>query len=343
MLSKTAQDMRAALSSALLSIWGLFSVIPSSLASEDCIKPGSTPSEVEECLSNKSASDKKKVLTKFPPLKFPAGFMGTDLGDGSTQIPADEIWKRQIAWGSETGENLLIGSIARCYDMWCGGRLVGEVKIKIPVENIVSYTQVTSGTGSNASEQVQSVAVTAFIVPIIAPFAAAINAKGIEHYTWGVSYLDDYGIERKIGFQTSSTIPVADRFYTFLPTLTGMQNGERKGDEELSAIREKGLLRVDEKLVKLEKLLAVPNTKKPWCIKMNISKLPSIYSEYLETLKQSNQLRKSLNKEDRASLAGIDSESPWQKYLEDNPSTKLWAEANPTAAEKFRKCPTTAN
>ena len=335
--------MRAALSSALLSVWGLFSVIPSSLAGEDCIKPGSTPSEVEECLSKKSASDEQKLLTKFPPLKFPVGFMGTDLGDGSTQIPAEEVWERQIAWGSEAGENLLIGSIARCFDMWCGGRLVGEVKIKIPVENIVSYTQVTTGTGSNASEQVQSVAITAFIVPIIAPFAAAINAKGIEHYTWGVSYLDDYGIERKIGFQTSSTVPVADRFYTFLPTLTGMQNGERKSDEELSGIREKGLLRVDEKLVTLENLLAVPDKKKPWCVKMNTTKLPSVYSEYLETLSQSNQLRKLLNKEERASLAGIDSESPWQKYLEANPGTKLWAEANPTAADKFRKCPASVN
>ena len=335
--------MRTVLSSALLSVWGLFSVIPSSLAGEDCIKPSSTPSEVEECLSKKSASDEQNLLTKSPPLKFPAGFMGTDLGDGSTQIPAGEVWKRQIAWGSEAGENLLIGSIARCYDMWCGGRLVGKVKIKIPVENIVSYTQVTTGTGSNASEQVQSVAVTAFIVPIIAPFAAAINAKGIEYYTWGVSYLDDYGIERKIGFQTSSTVPVADRFYTFLPTLTGMRNGERKGEEKLAAIREKGLLKVDEKLAKLENLLAVPNKKKPWCVKMNTTKLPSVYSEYLETLSQSNQLRKLLNKEERTSLAGIDSESPWQKYLEANPGTKLWAEANPTAAEKFRKCPASVN
>ena len=48
-----------------------------------------------------------------------------------------------------------------------------------------------------------------------APFAAAINTKSHEIYEWSVSYISDTGIEKVETFVTSSTVPVADRYYTF--------------------------------------------------------------------------------------------------------------------------------
>ena len=118
-----------------------------------------------------------------------------------------------------------------------------------------------------------------------------------------------------------------------------MKNGERKGDDKLAEIRKRGLLKLDTKLTKLEKLLAVVDSKKPWCVKINKTQLPSVYSEYLETLNNSNKLRGLLNEDDRIDPAGIDSETSWKQFLEANPSTKVWAEANPAAAAKFKSCP----
>lgn len=309
----------------ILSLSALFLPVGASFA-DDCLSR-SGPKEVEHCLSVqkvKTSKSQRKAAT------FPVRFHGVmwDKNEGK---------KIGIDWFSENGKVLSISTPHVCGALGCAS--IGKTINEIPVERIVSFQQKVAGSGNNASEQVQSVAITAFLFPIAAPFAAVINAKSHEIYEWSVSYISDMGIEQVETFVTSSTVPVADRYYTFLPTLTGMKNGERKGDDKLAEIRKRGLLKLDTKLTKLEKLLAVVDSKKPWCVKINKTQLPSVYSEYLETLNNSNKLRGLLNEDERIDPAGIDSETSWKQFLEANPNTKVWAEANPTAAEKFKSCP----
>ena len=52
-------------------------------------------------------------------------------------------------------------------------------------------------------------------------------------------------------------------------------------------------------------------------------------------------IRESLEMEPLATKAGASSDAEFEKYLDNAPHLRTWAEANPAAAVKFKSCPST--
>lgn len=303
----------------------LFLPVESSFA-DDCLSR-TTPIEIEHCLSVqkvKTSQSQRKAAT-FP-VRF-HGFMW-DKNEGK---------KIGVDWFSGNGKVLSITTPHVCGALGCAS--MGKTIKEIPVERIVSFQQKVAGSGDNASEQVQSVAITAFLFPIAAPFAAAINAKSHEIYEWSVSYISDTGIEKVETFVTSSTVPVADRYYTFLPTLTGLNNGQRKSDEAIREFRAEGLKRLEQRILKLEGMLLVHDKKKPWCASIRSKELPLVADSYSSSIDSANKIRSSLGIPPYTTALQGSQDELWQKYLDDEPNLKAWSVANPKAAARFKSCP----
>ena len=291
----------------------------------DCLS-SRIPEEAEKCLSGKKENIEKR---QRKPTRFPVRFHGFmwDKNEGK---------KVDVDWFSENGNSLSISTPHVCGVLACAS--IGKTIKEIPVTRIVSFQQKVAGTGDNSSEQVQSVAIGAFIVPILAPFAAAINSRTHEIYEWNVSYISDQGIEEVETFVTSSTVPVADRYYTFLPTLTGLNNGQRRPDEVLKGLRLEGLKRLEQKILKLESMLITYDPKKPWCASLRTSDFPLVAESYSSAIASANEIRSSLGIASRRTVLQSDQDSLWEKYLDEKPNLKAWADANPATAKRHKKC-----
>ena len=300
------------------------------VASEKCSDPAMTGNEIEACLKQSSNSEKKDMRR---PTTFPVRFHGSSIDPiTSKEVPVD--------WSSKDGTVLEISTPHICGIAGCAA--IGKSIKSIPASRIVSYEMLLSGKGNNASEQVQNVAITAFLLPIAAPFAAAINAKSTEEYRWSVLYIDDNGSEAKETFVTSSNVPVADRYYTFLPTLTGLKYGEKKSLDQLRSFYEDGAKRMESKIQADQALLVEQHAKKPWCAKFKTTEYPLIYSRYNSNISSLNKLRIKLGIAEYQPLDNRGSEDLWQKYLTANPNFAIWVKANPSAAAKIKSCPATA-
>ena len=318
--------MKAASVAASVFLIAQSAIFAPSFASTDCEKSGLTAEQVENCLSE-ARQQKPKAIRK--PTVFPVRFHGiTRESISSNPVERD--------WYSTDGTKLEISTPRICGALGCAA--VGKDLKKIPTERIVEYQMSIAGTGNNAAEQVQSVAITALIVPILAPFAAAINSKSHEIYHWSITYIDEEGFDKTETLTTSSTIPVADRYYTFLPTLIGMKPGEKRSPELLAGFYEQGAEELSVRLKKLETLLTKEDPKKPWCYVVVADRYPLVFDKYEETREKLNAVNKKLSRQPVASLTSASSEKKWQEYLNTRLNLKAWAGANPVAAEKLRSC-----
>lgn len=297
------------------------------VASEKCTDPAMTGDEIESCLKQSSISEEKNLRK---PTTFPVRFHGSTI---------DSITSRKtlVDWSSKEGKVLSISTPHICGIAGCAA--VGKTIKDIPASRIVSYDMFLVGKSNNASEQVQSVAITAFLMPIAAPFAAAINAVSTEEYRWSILHIDDYGSEERETFITLSNVPVADRYYTFLPTLTGLKPGERRAFDQLRPFYESGAKRLESKVLADKSILVVQDAKKPWCAKLKTAEYPLIYSRYKTNVASLNKLRVKLGITEYQPLDNLGSEDLWQKHLTANPNFAIWAMANPSAAKKIKSCP----
>jgi len=300
-------------------------------ASENCTGSGMSGVQVEECLK-KSSSTIKQPTRK--PATFPVYFagLGTDVKQSGTIL---------VDWGSNDGEHLEIITKDNICNFWeC--RMLAKSTLKIHKDQIISYEMSIVGTSTNASEQVQSVAMAAFIFPLAAPFAAAINARQNEEYLWTVRYIDENGIEQKETFRTSSSVPVADRYYTFLPTLIGRNPLQQRDESDLKPFLIKGSQNLETKIKRDEALLTEIDQKKAWCTIVKSDKLPLIYERYKSNIASLNKVRAKLKEKEYIALVSQSSDELWEEHLRANPNFAIWVKANPSAAAKVKSCPAAA-
>lgn len=313
----------AALLAPLLSIANTHTA---AFAADKCSEAGMTATEVENCLKKTSEADKALLRKQTT---FPIRFHGSTFDPKTSREAA-------VDWSSKDGSSLDITTPHICGLAGCAA--VGKLIESIPVKQIVSYEMNLIGKGTNASEQIQGVAITALFAPIIAPFSATINAKSTEEYLWRILYIGEDGLEIAATFRTESTVPVADRYYTFLPTLTGLNPQQRRAESQLIPFYLEAASKLELQARNDAQLLIEADNKKPWCTRLKKDVYPMIYSRYIKTAQTLSQLRQKIGQESTASEASTSSEALWNDYLKDNTSFATWAKANPTAAAKIRKC-----
>ena len=287
--------------------------------------PGMTAEQIEACLGKQKET---KTQNARKPATFPSGLSGKTL-DAQTQQ------YRTMVWRSKDGTSLIYETTLPCTLVCSGGNIFVK---EVEKERVISFTQGIAGEGNTANSAVVGTAIAAAIVPILAPFQALTTARSTRTFAYTITYLSDQGDEITDNLLAESLVPEHDWFYTFLPTFTGLEAGQRKSVAELRPYYKDALKVVDSKIASDKSILYTKDSKKPWCSVSLASKYPLISRRYQDNLSKSNKIRLILGENP---LEGIDEgshEAKWQKYLEGHPNLKIWAEANPTAAERVRSC-----
>ena len=118
----------------------------------------------------------------------------------------------------------------------------------------------------------------------------------MEIYKWEITFIDKYGREKKEILYPVSTVPVADRYYTFLPDFTGLKNGESRSEESLREFYLDGITKFEEKLEKDFIDLSISNDSNI-CRVLNSEKYPLSSNIFLEEKKQFDALREKFDLE----------------------------------------------
>jgi hypothetical protein len=68
------------------------------------------------------------------------------------------------------------------------------------------------------------------------------------------------------------------------------------------------------------------------------SELPLIAESYGQVIESANKIKNILGKPIGNTILTGNTDAFWNEHLEKNPNIRIWAEANPTAAEKLKSC-----
>ena len=231
----------------------------------------------EECLSIKNKI-KEKNAKKDP--KYPVVFASGTL----TFWKQKHFLKDQLFWKADTKDLLEINK-------GLGGTKY-ESLFKVPPERIISYKQSLYDQSDNAAELATNVGITAVLFPVGALFQG-VNYKKMEIYKWEINFIDEYGREIIQNIFPITELPAADRYYTFLPDITGLKNGEARSEESLQGFYLDGINKFEEKLEKDFNDLSISNDSNT-CKVLNTEKYPLSTNIFLEEKKQFDSLREKL-------------------------------------------------
>ncbi len=293
--------------------------------SEQCESPNLKAIEVEKCLAETQKTIKE---SQRKPVSFPAMISGKTFDEQTQKY-------RTMAWISKDGLSLRYETTLPCTIVCSGGNVLVK---EIPRGRIVSYTQGVAGEGSTAGDALVGTAVAAAIVPILAPFQALTTTRRTMTFAYTVTYVNDEGAEVTDNLFADSLVPISDTFYTFLPTLTGLQYGEKRPMEQLLPYYREGAERLEQRVKADEALLLTRDTKKPWCSKIQADAFPLIFARYAATLKKLDVLRQRIGLKPYPTQSQGSEESLWMQHLSSNPNFAIWAKANPVASGKIKSC-----
>ena len=234
----------------------------------------------EECLSIKNKI-KLKNAKKDP--KYPVVFASGTL----TFWKQKHFLKDQLFWKADTKNLLEINK-------GLGGTKYESI-YKIPPERIISFKQSLYDQSDNAAELATNVGITAVLFPVGALFQG-VNYKKMEIYKWEITFIDEYGREIIQNIFPITELPAADRYYTFLPNITGLKNGESRSEESLREFYLDGINKFKEKLEKDLIDLSVSNESNT-CRVLNTEKYPLSTNIFLEEKKQFDSLREKFDLE----------------------------------------------
>ena len=251
-----------------------------------CKNENLTAIQKEECLNYKKYLKAKNE--KKPP-KYPVIFYEFN----PTEDPelGKNVWK---FWASDNKEQLDIAFTKGIYDKKREKRIIKTLHT-IPKNRIISYQQSLIDMSDNAAQLATNVGITAVVFPLGALFQG-VNYKKMEIYKWEITFIDEYGREKKQILYPVSTVPVADRYYTFLPDFTGLKNGEKRTEESLRGLYLDGINRFEEKIEKDFNDLSFFDESNN-CKILNKEKYPLSTNIFLEEKKQFDLLREKFNLE----------------------------------------------
>ena len=250
-----------------------------------CKNPDISAIQKEECLNYQNYL---KIKNARKPPKYPVIFY--DVNQINDPSIGKNVWK---TWTSDK-EYLEIALTRGIYVKKREKKIITKFH-SIPKERIISFNQSLIDMSDNAAQLATNVGITAVIVPILA-LGQGINYKKNEHYKWEITFIDDYGREATEILYPVSTVPVADRYYTFLPDFTGLKNGEVRSEESLRGFYLDGMKKFQEKIERDFVNLSTYNPEKD-CRELNSSNFPLSSNIFLDEKKQLDSLREKFGSE----------------------------------------------
>lgn len=304
-------------------------------SNRNCESKSLSVSDVEKCL------ERNEAASAVQQIKFPAALVSSEMTPVQYFL-RDEGRYVDAAIASD-GEWLRIWNLPVCKGFSvCVNQKATKIS-DIHKSRIYKYKQGLMGNSNTAAAAMPGIAVTAFIMPILAPFQALATSRNTRVYSYNLVSFNEEGVLEEHDFVATSLVPVAPRFEQLLPALTGLKNGESREKSEIVEFANEGISLLKQKLADDRSLIVSVNKKKPWCEISMADKYPLVYKRYAAHLASANKLRQLLGKPEFVNqvvnLNSADSGQLWHEHLQENPGLKIWAEANPGPAAQLKKCP----
>ena len=255
-------------------------------------------------LGSLKALDRKGVLTKF-------GITAYDLKEFKLGRPLFA----NCGWG-------------------CGDYTDREVVIQ--TDNILSYGPYAFDV-KNANAGAAATVGLSVINPLLAlPF---IFADGQTNISYQITYSNSDGdvITYPLGL---SSVRDMEIFNDYLGQATGRLPGQAASPQKFVEINSRKLITLEEAVKKSSLPLMTFVKGKPWCKQLTLTGNKES-KQYENSLKALNDHRLSMGLEVESPVYGVPDEKVFEEYMSKAPHMKVWAEANPAAAAKFKSCPST--
>ena len=211
---------------------------------------------------------------------------------------------------------------------------------RIDIDELLSYGLASQSTSSNFnSVNAAAVGGAAILMaaPIMLPWALLSSGGQTSYAAYVLSYVDDQArVQQRVLQITGKEASFLNEF------LTGnldLKPGQQPLASTIRKHQKARLVAMESKLEAEIKPLLVTTKSKPWCTRIDLSGSSGDPSKYQSLLNSIQVIRESLEMEPLATKAGASSDAEFEKYLDNAPHLRTWAEANPAAAAKFKSCP----
>ncbi|MCB4407939.1 hypothetical protein [Synechococcus sp. MU1642] len=180
----------------------------------------------------------------------------------------------------------------------------------------------------------------ALAAPLMLPIALLTSGSSSTSYSYTLLEMNERArvVPRLITLFSEKDVQY---FNDFLAASTGLLPGEQPTGADLDRVRKAKLNNALDALSDAKKRLITSNEQKPWCSRLDFEKSPEDTAVYRNLLDKVNAIKAALGLDSMTEEVSISGDDKYQDYLESAPHLKVWAEANPVAAEKFKSCPST--
>ena len=210
----------------------------------------------------------------------------------------------------------------------------------IALDELLSYglaSQSTSSNFNNINAAGVRAAAVLMAAPIMLPWALLSSGGQTTSATYILSYVDDHArVQQRVLLITGKEASFLNEFLT---SNLDLKPGQQPLASTIRKHQKFKLAVMESKLDAVIKPLLVTTKSKPWCTRIDLSGSSGDPSKYQSLLNSIQVIRESLEMEPLATKAGASSDAEFEKYLDNAPHLRTWAEANPAAAAKFKYCP----
>lgn len=207
--------------------------------------------------------------------------------------------------------------------------------ILIPRERIARWST-GSETSVDASGAIGATLGAVFFPPML--LAAPFGIGNVKTNQYQIQYIDDQAEPRTIIL--TATLWHRE-ILSALRNISNLPPNQARPDEDIRSVQ-LGIL--NESVAKREAIadsLLSSNTRKPWCQFLDFSKDATNTARYERLSRQIEKISSRLEIQAPKVKAETSSDEKWEAHLDERPGLRVWAEANPGAAEKLKECPAT--
>ena len=178
---------------------------------------------------------------------------------------------------------------------------------------------------------------TALVAPLLLLPLALV--EGETNISYQLVYADGDGdlVSKPIRLYSDRDVGI---FNNYLKLATGIKPGQPISPERIADVNERKLKALEKDFQDALLLVASTVRGKPWCKRVLLTNNEES-DDYRDALEKLNRQRVAMGLDKMTRSFSLVNQDEFEEYIDNSPRLKVWAEANPAAAEKFRSCPST--
>ena len=209
-------------------------------------------------------------------------------------------------------------------------------------KQIISWDR-RSSRDANFSGNINAVVAGALVFTPLMLFGL-LPAGKVDVYTHSINYIDRLGSPKRVFIQSFCDNGIAlmgyrgcrgDDLNKLLYSITGLVAGQQRTSAQINAQIGEARSYLTRIISLLADELMDRDPRKPWCESIDPAKNARAYKQYVSAV---NALASISAASEGKYTSSRDPNRAWEDHLSANPNLKVWADANPAAALKFRQC-----